>query len=59
MLRNVNLTHNVVFNNLGIDWGLSLLGFIGVALLPIPYVFYIFGRRIRAVGKHSKKTFIP
>ncbi|KAF2878224.1 major facilitator superfamily domain-containing protein [Massariosphaeria phaeospora] len=48
-----------LFTNLGIDWGMSLLGFLAVAMLPIPYLFFIFGRRIRAVGKHSKKTFVP
>lgn len=52
-------TGYIVFTNLGIDWGLSLLGFLAAAMLPIPYVFFVFGRRIRAVGKHSKKTFVP
>ncbi|KAF2684156.1 MFS general substrate transporter [Lentithecium fluviatile CBS 122367] len=47
-----------LFENLGLDWGMSLLGFIAVAMLPIPYLFHIYGRRIRAVGKHSKKTFV-
>ncbi|KAF2802354.1 MFS general substrate transporter [Mytilinidion resinicola] len=53
------LFSHALFTNIGLDWGLSLLGFLAVAMLPIPYVFYIFGRRIRAVGKHSKKTFVP
>ncbi|CAI6234104.1 unnamed protein product [Periconia digitata] len=47
-----------LFTNLGLDWGMNLLGFLAAAMLPIPYVFYIFGKRLRALGKHSKKTFI-
>ncbi|KAF2639736.1 MFS general substrate transporter [Massarina eburnea CBS 473.64] len=47
-----------LFTKLGIDWGMSLLGFFAVAMLPIPYVFFIFGKRLRAMGKHSKKTFV-
>jgi MFS family permease len=43
-----------MFHGLGVDWAASLLGFVSVALIPIPYLFYIFGRRIRARGKWSK-----
>ncbi|PVH87147.1 MFS general substrate transporter [Cadophora sp. DSE1049] len=32
---------------LGVGWGTSVLAFISVALLPLPFVFYGFGRRIR------------
>lgn len=53
------LFSRALFTNLGLDWGISLLGFFGVVMLPIPYVLHIYGRRLRAVGKHSKKTFIP
>lgn len=49
----------IVFQTLGPDWGLSLLGFIAVAMLPIPYLFYTFGKRIRAIGRHSRKTYVP
>lgn len=45
-----------MYHNLGVPWASSLLGFIAVALIPVPYVFYIFGRRIRAKGKWSKHT---
>ncbi|KAI9689653.1 MAG: hypothetical protein M1820_010123 [Bogoriella megaspora] len=43
-----------MFHNLGIDWASSLLGFIAVVLIPIPFLFYVFGRRIRARGTWSK-----
>lgn len=32
---------------LGLGWGNSLLGFVSLALIPIPYVFFIYGERIR------------
>ncbi|KAF1967775.1 hypothetical protein BU23DRAFT_482371 [Bimuria novae-zelandiae CBS 107.79] len=50
---------NAMFDRLGLDWGMSLPSFIAVAMIPIPYLFYIFGKRIRAVGKRSKLTYIP
>ncbi|KAF2730827.1 MFS general substrate transporter [Polyplosphaeria fusca] len=48
-----------LFVNLGLDWGMSLLGFIAAAMIPIPFLFYIFGKRIRAIGKRSKLTYVP
>ncbi|OLN87205.1 putative transporter C1529.01-like protein 3 [Colletotrichum chlorophyti] len=37
-----------MYNALGLGWGNSLLGFISVALVPIPLIFYLFGERIRS-----------
>ncbi|KAJ5637562.1 hypothetical protein N7490_007441 [Penicillium lividum] len=42
-----------MFHNLGVPWAASILGFIALALIPIPYLFYVYGRRIRARGKWS------
>jgi hypothetical protein len=39
-----------MFNKLGVNWAGSLLGFLGVAFLPIPFLFYQYGERLR---KHS------
>ena len=39
-----------MFNKLGVNWAGSLLGFLGVAFLPIPFLFYKYGERLR---KHS------
>ncbi|KAH8881140.1 putative MFS multidrug transporter [Thozetella sp. PMI_491] len=41
-------------NKLGIAWGLSVLGFIGVLMLPVPFLFFFFGKQIRARGNFSK-----
>ncbi|PGH11416.1 hypothetical protein AJ79_04917 [Helicocarpus griseus UAMH5409] len=32
---------------LGLGWGNSLLGFIALAMLPIPWAFYAYGERVR------------
>ncbi|KAF1354648.1 major facilitator superfamily domain-containing protein, partial [Delphinella strobiligena] len=37
-----------MYRNLGIAWATSLLGFISVALLPIPWIFYKWGRLIKS-----------
>lgn len=47
---------NPMFHNLGIPWASSVLGFFAVALIPIPFLFYIFGKRIRARGKWSAES---
>ena len=37
-----------MYEGLGIAWATSLLGFVSLALLPIPWVFWRWGPRIRA-----------
>ncbi|KAJ0426567.1 major facilitator superfamily domain-containing protein [Aspergillus carlsbadensis] len=36
-----------MYNNLGYSWAGSLLGFLGIAFAPLPFVFYRYGKRIR------------
>ena len=36
-----------VYDRLGIAWATSLLGFISVALLPIPWILFVWGPKIR------------
>lgn len=36
-----------LYKNLGLGWGNSVLGFIGVAFLPVPFFFYRHGRWLR------------
>lgn len=43
----------VVYSGLGIGWASSLLGFIAVALLPVPWVFFKFGKAIRAKSRYE------
>lgn len=37
-----------MYEKLGIAWASSLLAFIGVGMLPIPFVLYKFGPSLRA-----------
>ncbi|KAI9695316.1 MAG: hypothetical protein M1820_008723 [Bogoriella megaspora] len=41
------LAGNSMYNALGVGWGTSLLGFIAVAFIPMPLIFWTFGERIR------------
>jgi hypothetical protein len=36
-----------MYAKLGYGWGNSLLGFLGVAFIPVPVIFYRYGERIR------------
>ena len=36
-----------MYNVLGLGWGNSLLGFIALAMVPIPLLFFLFGERLR------------
>ncbi|KAL5336386.1 major facilitator superfamily domain-containing protein [Aspergillus crustosus] len=44
-----------MYHKLGVNWASSLLGFITVAMIPIPIVFFIYGKKIRAMSKFSPK----
>jgi multidrug resistance protein len=36
-----------MFHALGVGWGNSLLGFIAIAFIPLPFIFYQYGMRLR------------
>ncbi|KAL8665471.1 MAG: hypothetical protein Q9202_002176 [Teloschistes flavicans] len=42
-----------MFKALGVNWAGTLLGFVALALVPIPVVFWKFGARIRARSKFA------
>lgn len=44
-----------MYDRLGVEWATSLLGFIAVALIPVPVLFYIFGPRLRKMSRFSPK----
>ncbi len=37
-----------MYKAMGFKWASSLLGFVTIALLPVPWVLFVFGERIRA-----------
>ncbi|KAF2832809.1 MFS general substrate transporter [Ophiobolus disseminans] len=44
-----------MYHQLGIDWASSLLAFLGIAFIPIPFLLYRFGKRIRHKSKNARK----
>lgn len=46
-----------MYEKLGIDWASSLLGFIALALLPIPWVLFRYGSQIRAKSQYETVNF--
>ncbi|GAW20122.1 hypothetical protein ANO14919_096180 [Xylariales sp. No.14919] len=36
-----------LYTSLGLGWGNGLLGFIGLAFVPVPFLFYKYGERLR------------
>ena len=44
-----------MYHNLGVDWATSLLGFLAIAFLPCPVLFFIYGKKVRGWSKYSPK----
>lgn len=44
-----------MYHNLGVAWASSVLGFITLAMIPIPILFFIYGAKIRAMSRFSPK----
>ena len=42
-----------VFMGITPAWALSTFGFIAAAMIPIPFVIYVFGPRLRARSKYA------
>ncbi|KAI2462758.1 polyamine transporter 1 [Annulohypoxylon bovei var. microspora] len=45
-----------LYHNIGVGPGSSIFAGFACLLIPVPYVFYFFGRRIRAANKWSKSS---
>jgi DHA1 family multidrug resistance protein-like MFS transporter len=46
---------NAMYVRLGINWASSLLAFLGIAFIPIPFVLYKYGKQIRNKSKLARK----
>jgi MFS transporter, DHA1 family, multidrug resistance protein len=44
------------FDNLGIQWAGTLLGCLAAVMIPIPFIFYRWGPKIRAKSKFAPTT---
>lgn len=45
-----------LYNNLGVGPGSSIFAGFACLMIPVPFIFYIYGRRIRAASKWSKAS---
>jgi MFS family permease len=45
-----------MLHNLGVGWGVSVFAFTAVLMIPIPFLFFVFGKRIRARGYWSRDS---
>ncbi|KAM7199745.1 major facilitator superfamily transporter [Naviculisporaceae sp. PSN 640] len=45
-----------MYTNLGIGWATSIFAIIALALMPVPWVFFKFGKQIRARSKYETAT---
>jgi hypothetical protein len=45
---------SVMYYRLGIGWVYSLLGFLSIAFIPIPFALYFLGERIRRASKRAR-----
>ncbi|PVI05586.1 bicyclomycin resistance protein [Periconia macrospinosa] len=42
-----------MYHSLGVAWASSVLAFLCVALFPVPFLFYVFGKKIRQKSRYS------
>lgn len=45
-----------LFHNLGVHWGATTVGFVALGMIPIPYVLYAFGSKIRSRNPYIKRV---
>lgn len=45
---------NAMYHRLGVGWASSLLGFLSILFIPIPFVLYYYGERIRRRSKMAR-----
>ncbi|KAI9735750.1 MAG: hypothetical protein M1818_006358 [Claussenomyces sp. TS43310] len=45
-----------MYHRLGFAWATSLLGFLAIAMIPVPVVFYLYGQKIRSWSKNTVKS---
>ncbi|TID26422.1 putative mfs multidrug [Venturia nashicola] len=43
-------------DRLGVNWGMTVWAVFGTAMIPVPFLFFFFGKRIRAKGKWSRQS---
>ena len=46
-----------MYKNLGVEWASTTLAFLSIAFIPIPFVLYKYGEKLRKMSKHARKDF--
>lgn len=46
-----------MYRRLGTGWASSLLAFLGIAFIPIPFALYFYRERVRKASKHARQDF--
>ena len=41
------------YNNMGVHWTLTILGGISAVCVPVPYLFYVYGVKLRGWSRHA------
>lgn len=44
-----------MYGKLGVDWASSLLGFLTVAMIPFPILFYVYGAKLRSMSRYKPR----
>ena len=50
------LAVNYMYSSLGIGPAASVTGGVSALLIPVPFVFYFYGKRLRALSKWSRDS---
>lgn len=45
-----------MYEGLGFQWATGLVAFVTLALMPFPYIFFRYGKRIRAKSRFATST---
>lgn len=45
-----------MYERLGFDWATALLAFVTLVMLPFPYLFFRYGKRIRAKSRFATSS---
>ncbi|KAK9235962.1 major facilitator superfamily domain-containing protein [Lipomyces kononenkoae] len=43
-----------MYHKLGVNWGSTIFGCIAACLIPVPFLFFVWGKQVRAKGEWSK-----
>ncbi|KAJ5947211.1 hypothetical protein N7466_000226 [Penicillium verhagenii] len=47
---------DIMYNNLGVAWSMTLLGGLATLFMPVPYIMYIYGSHIRRWSRHASSS---